>query len=253
MSIRNKNFRKIPDSVRAKAVDLAGQSFTVGCVKRISPQEIASGAYAHLGIYLTEQGSAFIPPEKIPDHSVGRFSKRNFDGFVIVPRDLPKVIRYEDRSVPNFGDPSKGSHIVSVPIRHYPTQQVLPQHTHIRMRQLAAIESREGLIHIVQFCVGDPLLAGSEGFDEELFRRLNVLRENVGEAMLFRATRHRSPGRYPATNSTAQSAPLLLLRDNHPTSANPPASPQNHVALSLALSSHRQWSRRVFPVPTESK
>lgn len=185
MNSQPKNYRKTPDVVLAKVAGLDGLAVNVGCVKRISQLEIESGSFQHLGVALNPEAKLALPAELIPRQESGRYSRRNSEGSTLIRRDLPKETRFDDWTIPVFGDYSKGTCSITAPIKLYPREHIPPQLTPIKCRHLTTLQSSDGPNYLIYFTVGDPIKVGDTNFDDELFRRLNLLRENVGDGTVF--------------------------------------------------------------------
>jgi hypothetical protein len=185
MNAQPKNYRKTPDVVLAKASGLQGLAMNVGCVKRITLNELKSGLFNHLGLVLKAGNQLALPAEVVPLQETGRYSRKNCLGETLIRRDLPKETRFDDRTIPIFGDYSRGTCTISVPVRFYPREHKPPQLTPIKIRLLTTVDAQEDRQFIIYFTAGDPMETADENFERELFRRLNLLRENVGDATVF--------------------------------------------------------------------
>jgi hypothetical protein len=106
------NFIRIPEGIRAKIANIDEDDLVVAAVKKIARSDIEAGLYTHLGIQATE-GNIELLERVVPPPRIGRYSRYNVQGRVIRLKNLPKVTKTQTVETPNFGDWSKGSHLVS--------------------------------------------------------------------------------------------------------------------------------------------
>lgn len=135
-----KNYRKIPQRILNKLQGIAGDEITVGCTLDVTPDQLAAGKYAHLGIPLPP------PPandayEFLPTEGAGKYSNRNRNGFEVVRRDLPKETHYTAIESPNFGDWSKGSHTVYLPYKKYPRDFYPPRGSTLKVQRVPGTQN----------------------------------------------------------------------------------------------------------------
>jgi len=166
-----KNFRKIPDIVRRKLKNIASDDVLIGCICKLSDDEITGGRYAQLGIPFAPDGPKII--EVIPPASSGKFSDRNVNGEDIIRRDLPKETHYNYIESPNWGDESNGTHQVALPYEAYPRDLIPPRNTAIAVERVSSASG----VSIYKFVVREVIKKSDE---KRLFECINLLQENVG-------------------------------------------------------------------------
>lgn len=83
----------------------------VGCSRHITSADVDAGLWQHAAI--TTAGVALdVPAGFMPPRDLGRHSRWNIDGRRVALKDRPKVTVTFCHDSPNFGDYSKGSHMV---------------------------------------------------------------------------------------------------------------------------------------------
>jgi hypothetical protein len=77
-----KGFRALPRSIRAHIDGIAGTDIKVHAGKKVAVEEVAAGAYAHLGLTVDtlRVGQRW---EVVPPISTGTASKRNCEGWIV--------------------------------------------------------------------------------------------------------------------------------------------------------------------------
>lgn len=117
-------FRRVPDTIRAEVRACASDTFAVAASRTLSVSDVTGGEVAHLGVR-TEGTQVVSTASTLPLASQGRWSRYNQVGRLVVRRDLPKVRKQMGGwYAPNFGDPSKGEHYVSIERDVYQKQQL---------------------------------------------------------------------------------------------------------------------------------
>jgi hypothetical protein len=172
-----RNLLKIPAEIRAKLDASPGVEFVAGVVKSIPVSAIEAGTFTHIGLGFVD-GQVIHAPRVRPRPSMGRYSRRNSEGWEIVHKDLPMVTKTFDFDVPNYGDWSNGSHTVSVDREVYQRSYVEAPDLEIVVDQIRAGSTEVIFKLIVDF----PLDRGSANFDDDLLFALNLLQENIGAA-----------------------------------------------------------------------
>lgn len=176
-----KNLMKIPDNIKDKVEEIDSEYVIVSEAKRIKKNDVSQGTYSHLGITL-EDGKVNVPEEILPNESVGRYSKYNLKGRTIKLKDKPKIPKTYDHEVPNFGDWSKGSRIMSRTIMVFRRNYWLPKELLIKMSLLEEPSNDE---IVVKFTVDTPLNKHADDFSDELLYYLNLLQENTGVSGVY--------------------------------------------------------------------
>jgi len=113
-----RNFREIPQTVRAALSRISEDLVVVAATKVIPFPAIAGGVYHHLGL-TGEGGTVVAGPPAIPPADGGRFSNNNVYGWEVVRKDLPMIVKTYTWETPNFGDAATyGTHM------HYQDREV---------------------------------------------------------------------------------------------------------------------------------
>lgn len=179
-----KNFRKIPDHIRSKITKIKSSNIKVGCIARLRAADVAAGSFSHLRITISK-GSLSFPNSLVPDGSAGRYSDANANGQEVVRKDLPMITKTYTFEVPNYGDWSNGSHDVDIDREVYQREFVPPAENEIVIELVGQEGPPEDVTFVFKFTLDQPLPKGAKEFDDELFRLLNLLQENVGAADVF--------------------------------------------------------------------
>lgn len=180
---KQKNFRKIPTAILARAKSFLKDEIVVACVKRIPKSAIASGKYHHLGITL-ENDNLIFPTNLIPDVRVGTYSRTNVEGKEIVRKDLPKTLKTVYIETPNYGDWTKGSHTVGQRREVYKRDIIYPKELELKI-ELLSEELKSEKFFTFRFTVDILLNRKGKDFKEDLLYSLNLLQENVGASNVF--------------------------------------------------------------------
>lgn len=177
-----KNFRKIPDQIQAQMRGLPSDSIVVGVAKKVALKDV--GSYKHLGLRVVN-GSLEIPAPFRPSSQMGKYSRANENGKILVRRDLPKVEQTYSWEAPNWGDSSNGTHTIIMTREVYQRELVPPKGVNIKI-ELARTDP-DGTF-VVGISVDEVLDKKSPDFEKDLFYNLNILQENVGAVSLFAST-----------------------------------------------------------------
>jgi hypothetical protein len=170
-----KNFRQVPPEVRQRLQTFDLDDVVVACAKQLRPQDIQK--YNHLGVHLKD-GRLILPEPSVPDPRRGKYSRINVEGKEIILRDLPMIKKEFSFYAPDWGDWSKGSHLMR---DVYQRDFIPPKEVEIA---ITLLEEREG-IFLVKFVVDQVINRRIADFEEELLYNLNVLQENVGSVDVF--------------------------------------------------------------------
>lgn len=179
-----KNFRKIPDRIKAKVGRIKSANVKVGCIARFRTADVTAGRYKHLHIKVNK-GVPSFPKSLVPDGGAGRYSDANANGKEIIRNDLPMVTQTTVIEAPNYGDWSNGSHEVEWRRDVYQREFVPPTENEIEIEYVGQEGTAEDQILVFKFTMDQPLRKNAKNFDDELFRLLNLLQENVGAADVF--------------------------------------------------------------------
>lgn len=176
------NFLKISDSIRFKISNITSENISISCALKVPFTDITSGKYQHLNIFYNDNDLSF--EEKIiPHQKVGRYSKYNIYGLVKKRKDLPKIPKLFTRTVPNFGDPSKGYHDISY-FRNVYQKEIVYQIRSIQIK-VDVLEVNESDA-IFKFSIDRLLNKNDLDFEKELLFDINLLQENIGNVDVFK-------------------------------------------------------------------
>jgi hypothetical protein len=187
-----KNFRKMPEQILGRIERISQNDVVIACVKKISAADIAAGKYAHLGIDLRE-GYPVFPSRQVPKPTVGKYSRINARGTMLIRMDLPKTTKTYSIEAPNFGDWSRGSHTVEWDREVYRRDFFPPKELEIET-ELLGEEIKGEQLFIFKFVVIEVLdkksitFKSSVRLENALFFNLNLLQENIGAADIFAST-----------------------------------------------------------------
>jgi hypothetical protein len=241
-----KNFRKIPHEVLQRLKTFALDDVVVACAKQLRPQDI--DRYGHLGLRL-EGGRLVIPSPFVPDVSAGRYSRINVEGKDKKRRDLPMVPKEFSFITPDWGDWSKGSHIVSFTRSVYQREFIPPKEIEL---VITLLEERDG-IFVGKFAVDQVINRRSEDFEAELLYNLNILQENTGSVDVFPteatfedyvATIRVDWELLPVGELEAHEAVNRLLRGKRPI------TPEQRAAMEERLATFAEWKPTHFVAGT---
>jgi hypothetical protein len=173
---------KVPPSVRAKLNDIDVELILVAATKQVPFADIAGGLYAHLGLTV-ENDSAIVGDPVMPDESIGKWSRRNVEGWEIKRTDLPMITKTFVWETPNFGDGGRyGWHTHSQDREVYQRQIFEPR----RLQVATEILNNNGAqTSLVKFSVEHLLDRKHPNFESDLLFTLNLLQENTGACGVF--------------------------------------------------------------------
>src|SRR5258708_28895527 len=177
-----KDFRKIPANIKQKLEQIKTATVIVGCVTKLSLSEIQRGAFKHLGIELRD-GKPIFPDSAVPDGASGRYSEANAIGEEVRRDDLPKITKTFTMQAPNWK--GHGTHDVDTSREVYQREFVPPTENEIRIQLVGQEGSGQDASFVFRFTLDQPLLKRAKNFDDEMFRMLNLLQENVGQSDVF--------------------------------------------------------------------
>lgn len=184
---KNLHFRRIPDYIERGIEGIQSPYIIVATTLVVKEDQIKAGQLEHLGIKFVDDNLNYL--EQIsPKNLKGRYARRNLNGFDIVHRDLPKIQKTYSWEVPNFGDPDKGYHEISVTRLVYRRSHVAPREWSIQV-ELLKEELLDGNSRLFTFKISiDTILCKTEFlFRDDLFFALNLLQENTFSCNVFDA------------------------------------------------------------------
>ena len=179
-----KNIRKVPPAILRKLKAFHDAQSIVAVVKKVRLSDITSGMYEHIKISASD-GTPTLPPFVVPLVRQGKYSRCNVRGWVVVRKDLPKVMKTISFETPNWGDWSNGSHEVEWHRPVYRRDFHSPPELAIRM-QLLNTDLGPDPRFTIKFQVADALNQSHPEFAKLLFFNLNLLQENVGACDVFK-------------------------------------------------------------------
>lgn len=186
MAKTQKHFRRVPPALLEKARDFSNPDIVVSCSQSTTAQDIQSGRFRHLGLEMVDGRLAGLTSSPPPAES-GRYSRFNTEGRVVVRRDLPKVWKSYQWWAPNFGDSSKGEHLVTRLMEVYPREFHPPHQVELRIELLETPDEPSTGFRL-KFSLDEILNPAQPDFMERLFFLVNLLQENVGLADVFPST-----------------------------------------------------------------
>lgn len=169
-----RSFRKIPESISAKADKIADDEIVVGTLLKLTRAQLAEGRLAGIGVRSPDDLPVHDEP---PSESQGRIARRNQSGWNVVRRDLPKVDKIFTFYAPNFGDSSKGEHEVVQVRKVYQRDEFLPPALTVSAK---IIEAASGLEDV--FFVRAQVVQAIEKSDKDaLLFALSLCQETFGD------------------------------------------------------------------------
>lgn len=178
------SFRDIPPLITAELNRIGSDIIIVAATKKIPTSDIKKGLYDHLGLQ-HDGAKTSVVTCIVPQATVGKYSDRNLNGYVIKRTDLPKITKTFSWETPNFGDASTyGTHTHHQDRLVYQLQAFEPRNYQIKIEILndPTVDTV-----LVKFEVDQPLDRSAAGFDDELFFCLNLLQENVGDSGVYQS------------------------------------------------------------------
>lgn len=177
-----RSFRKLPPGVLERVAGFARDECQAACVRRIGRQEIEDGVFAHIGMQWDGDKPAFHEVV-VPDPANGQYSRINVEGFTIVHKDRPMVSKTFEIITPDWGDWSRGSHIVSWERDVYQRDVVPPRELGLLIELIGEDVVAEA--YVFRFAVDEVLDRTAPIFPDRLLFALNLLQENVGGHGVF--------------------------------------------------------------------
>lgn len=170
------SFRRLPPHIRAQLAALPHDAkVIVGCSRRVSTADVTDGLWAHAGI-VSAAGTVTIPVGFLPPRETGPHSRWNLDGRRVPLKDRPKVTVSFCHNSPNFGDYSKGSHMVCFDRQVWQKRTTYGKALEISMESIGQVTDGLDIV----FRIEEPLDRTAAGFERELLEAVNILQENVG-------------------------------------------------------------------------
>jgi hypothetical protein len=173
-----KNYLKVPRDIIDRLAALAVDDVVVACVRHLSLSEIAN--YRHLNLRVTN-GVLVVPNAGIPPKQMGKYSRTNVDGWLVIRRDLPKEPKLYSIDAPNWH--GSGTHEVSWTREVYPRDFIAPKYLTLSIEEVPQAAGTIGFT--VKFQIDQTLNRTSSEFAAELLYNLNILQENVGAISIF--------------------------------------------------------------------
>lgn len=175
MSKWKKSFRKLPKKLAQDLENLETDNVKVLAGKLITAEEVAENVYENVGL-TTESLVVGKTWEVLPPAKVGIRSKRNFDGWIKVRKDLPKIRKYLYRDIPIYGNTSNWT-TVAIPREVYERDEYPPCLFQIEVK--IQEQKPDGQFGIV-FSIDEIFSKESKTIDDDLLFAINLLQENTG-------------------------------------------------------------------------
>ena len=179
---KNIHFRRIPNYIEQELGNIQSQHVIVAAIIDASMSEIASGAYRHLGVKLSD-GNIECPEIIFPDKLSGIYARRNRNGIVWVLKHLPKITKTFSFNSPNFGDPDKGYHTTYIDREVYQRRFEPPRDWEISLKVISQSEERIRIKAEINTIIDRHHL----DFRSNLFFAINLLQEQCHDCHVFDA------------------------------------------------------------------
>lgn len=179
---KNYHFRKVPNYISEELAQSKGSSVSIVAALHVSKDDIMAGKLKHLGFTIAD-GEIRVPNVILPYMISGTYARRNKDGYDIVHKNRPKVLKTIWWESPNFGDPSKGYH------DNYRDMLVYPR-THIPAREweISIYVEHSDIDQVKIVAVLNPALNKNTSiFDEDLFFAINLMQEQFRDCHVVEA------------------------------------------------------------------
>lgn len=175
--MEKKNFNSLPEHIKAKLAIYNGNLIEACCVEKINADNIAN--YYKLGIAINNGSLLFEKNPILPVASNGRFSKYNIQGRVIVRKDLPKITKFLEYKLQDWGG---NWHYGTYPKRVYQREYWEPKFLKLEFKLVRQV----GKDYFVKISIG-VLDRNEENFEFELLYRCNILQECINNCDIFEA------------------------------------------------------------------
>lgn len=173
---RPRAFRKPPPHVTARLATIDG-AIGLACTRVFSPNEIARGDLLHLGVTWEQQNLQIASEIVVLSAQLGRHSRWNREGRIVVRTDLPKVHNTISWDGMAFG---------KYPTTFHRTDDFYQRerwygHRHALRVRLLREETLDGArLLVVSVELVGALARNHPHFDRELLFRVNLLQEAIG-------------------------------------------------------------------------
>lgn len=170
-----RNFRQIPPRISVD-IDRMNEELIAVSVTILATSSDIHSRYGHLN-FPREIGEVVTT---IPPIDMGKWSRRNREGWEFPRRDLPKITKSRTFETPNFGDAATyGTHT------HYIEQEVYPrEHHEARAYQIEIEKIKEGggenPVDVYRVTIDESIDCTTASFSFDLLWALNILQENIG-------------------------------------------------------------------------
>lgn len=171
-------YRQLPKYLSSEADTCESDSIFITASRTVPFSAVANGDYVHLQLTV-DDGQLIGPLQSIvPDPARGRWSKLNLTGRIRVRRDLPKISKdLGGWYAPNFGDPSRGEHYVSITRMVYQKQNLHGKQLPLSVDTKLQADGRVKIGVRVE-----RVFSKSEIDSADLHMAASLVRENLGEA-----------------------------------------------------------------------
>lgn len=173
-----RNLRIIPPEILKKLQETPEKAFVVGAVKGVPIMDVQSGVYTHLGI-IAANGEDVFQNRVLPEANMGKYSRKNREGWNVIRKDLPMLTLSHTFESPNYGDRSNGTHETTWHYQAYQRDYVDPPEIEMLVTKL---RKDAGGGAVFRFAVDIKLDSTAPDFEDVLLFALNLLQENTGRA-----------------------------------------------------------------------
>lgn len=178
-----KNYLRIPSTLLAKAEKMKEDSIVVFALLKVSSNDIASGDYSHLKIYM-QNGDLRYDDTFLPAEEQGKYSNWNINGREIKRKDLPKERFYNYVESPNWGDSYNGTHTVALPGERYPVEFIPPRLATLKTEVITQNDTG----YLFRFSLSEVLNKKAADYLERFLVAINILQENVGSVDIIESS-----------------------------------------------------------------
>jgi len=166
-----KYFMKMPSNLNHSLEKISPKArISVYSAKMLNNEDIMKGVYNHLEIHFDKQSSKLVYPSSVISKIIGKYSKYNVEDKEVKLKDLPMENYTITFDAPNFGDESKGTHLVQWEKKRY-QREIIPAKGFLINIKLVNEEKR-----IFEFEINRTFARD----DEDLFYAINLMQEVVG-------------------------------------------------------------------------
>lgn len=180
--VKFRTFRKIPKEISEKLNLIIEEQVIVSVRHNMKKKEEIELVATNLKIDL-EKVKINDEFDLVPLDKVGKYSTQNINGIEIKRKDLPKIKKTRYVLSPNFGDYSKGVHLVPVEYQAYVIDNVPPKNLSLKCRILNITPQELELI----VTINQTISKKDKFFEEDLLFMLNLMQEVLGVSDVYKS------------------------------------------------------------------